>query len=118
MRIALLASLLLLAGCASQIHEERRSLLADPVDCDEAEADIAALEAATPTRIERARSAVQSVTPVGAASGVASGTYKDRAAVLSGRTQRELEARIEEIRETCGLGDDASGDESASGLAN
>ncbi|MEL6567675.1 MAG: hypothetical protein AAFQ22_04595 [Pseudomonadota bacterium] len=97
-------SLLLLAGCAStSIYDERESLLADPVDCAVAEQDIADLEAAMPSRRERALSVVQSVTPIGAASGVVRGSYRDRAAVLTGRTEGELSARIDEIRATCGL---------------
>lgn len=97
-------SALLLVGCASNaIHDERESLLAEPVDCDVAEEDIAALEAAMPSRGERALSVVQTVTPIGAASGVFRGSYRDRAAVLTGRTEGELSARIDEIRQTCGL---------------
>lgn len=97
-------SMLLLAGCASNaVYDERESLLAEPVDCAVAEEDIAALEAAMPSRRERALSAVQTVTPIGAASGVVRGSYRDRAAVLTGRTEGELSARIGEIRQTCGL---------------
>jgi len=97
-------STLLLVGCASNtVHDERASLLAEPVDCTVAEEDIAALEAAMPSRGERALSVVQSVTPIGAASGVVRGSYRDRAAVLTGRTQGELSARIDEIRQTCDL---------------
>ena len=105
MKPALLAlSTLFVAVCASKtVYDERESLLAEPVDCEVADEDIAALEAAMPSSSERALSAVQSVTPIGAVSGVLRGTYRDRAAVLTGRTQGELTARIEEIRETCGL---------------
>ncbi|MEL6475127.1 MAG: hypothetical protein AAFQ21_13675 [Pseudomonadota bacterium] len=93
-----------LAGCASTaVYDERESLLAEPVDCTVAEEDIAALEGAMPSRGERALSVVQTVTPIGAASGVVRGSYRDRAAVLTGRTKGELSARIEEIRQTCGL---------------
>jgi len=96
-------SSLLLVGCTTTIYEERESLLAEPVDCAVADEDIAALEAAMPSRRERALSVVQTVHPVGAASGVVTGSYRDRAAVLTGRTKDELSARIEEIRQTCGL---------------
>ena len=97
-------STLLLVGCASNaVHDERDSLLAEPVDCTVAEEDIAALEAAMPSRGERALSVVQTITPIGAATGVVRGSYRDRAAVLTGRTEGELSARIEEIRQTCGL---------------
>ena len=97
-------STLLFAGCVSTaIYDERESLLAEPVDCAVAEQDIADLEAAKPSRRERALSVVQSVTPIGAASGVVRGSYRDRASVLTGRTESELSARIEEIRQTCGV---------------
>lgn len=94
----------LLVGCVSTaVYEERESLLAEPVNCDVAEAYIADLEAAMPSRRERAMSAVQTATPIGAAGSVVRGSYRDRAAVLTGRTERELSERINEIRQTCGL---------------
>jgi len=103
MKLVPFALAALLVGCATTIHDERASLLAEPVNCEAAEADIAALEAAMPSRGERALSAVQTVTPIGAVSGIATGSYRDRASVLSGRTQRELNARIEEIETACGI---------------
>lgn len=103
MKLAPIALMALLAGCATASHDERASLLAEPVNCETAEADIVALQAAMPSRGERAKSVVQSATPVGAVTGVVTGSYRDRAAVLTGRTQGELTARIEEIEATCGL---------------
>jgi hypothetical protein len=93
----------LLAGCATASHEERATLLAEPIDCATAPADLAALEAAMPSRGERAKSALQTVTPIGAAAGVVTGSYKDRAAVLTGRTESELNARIEAIKAECAI---------------
>ena len=86
-----------ISGCATASTEDREALLGKPIDCAVAEQDIADLEAAMPSRRERAGSAVRSVTPVGAVAGVATGTYRDRAAVLTGHTADELNARIEEI---------------------
>lgn len=103
MKLFPFAVVALIAGCTTVSHDERASLLADPVNCESAKADIAALEAAMPSRRERTLSAVQTVTPIGAVSGVATGTYRDRASVLTGRTQDELNARIEEIESTCGI---------------
>lgn len=102
---------LVIAGCATASTEEREALLGKPIDCTVAEQDIADLEAAMPSRRERAGSAVRSVTPVGAVAGVATGTYRDRAAVLTGRTAEELNARIEEIEQACGVS--AAGDADA-----
>lgn len=101
MKLAPLIMIVLLAGCATASNEERTSLLAQPVNCQTARADIATLEAALPSRGERARSAIRTVTPVGALAGVATGTYKDNAAVLTGRTSEELISRITEIQATC-----------------
>lgn len=102
MRLVTITLCLVVAGCATTVHEDRASLLAEPIDCSVAEEDVAALEAAMPSRGERALSVVQTVTPVGAVSGVLRGSYRDRAAVLTGRTEDELTARIEAIEETCG----------------
>lgn len=103
MRLASIGVLAFLAGCASASHAEREALLAAPIDCATAQTDIAALEAAMPSRRERARSAVQSVTPIGAVGGVVSGTYDERLGVLTGGTEEELSARIEAIRSRCGI---------------
>ena len=103
MKLAPLFLIALLAGCATAKHDERASLLAQPVNCETAQEDIAALEAAMPSRGERAGSVLRTVTPVGAVSGVATGSYRDRAAVLTGRTKEELAARISEIRAACGI---------------
>ncbi len=103
MKLAPFALLALIAGCTTTIHADRASLLAEPVNCETAEADIAALEAAMPSRGERAKSVLQTVTPIGAVSGAVTGSYTDRAAVLTGRTKGELTARIEDIQATCGL---------------
>ncbi|MEL6370252.1 MAG: hypothetical protein AAFR03_05995 [Pseudomonadota bacterium] len=91
------------AGCATASDKERQSLLDEPIDCEVAEEDIAALEAAMPSGGERAVSAVRTLSPVGAATSILTGSYRGRAKVLVGRTQGELNARIEDIQETCGL---------------
>lgn len=109
MKLAHFALLGLLAGCATSHQDDRASLLAEPVNCETAEADIAALEAAMPSSGERAKSVIQTVTPVGAVVSVVSGSYQDRAAVLTGRTKGELTARIEEIEAVCGLSESAAG---------
>lgn len=105
MRLASIGALAFLAGCATASHAEREALLAAPIDCATAQTDIAALEAAMPSRRERARSAVQSVTPVGAVGGVVTGSYDDRLAVLTGSTEEELSARIQAIQSECAIGD-------------
>jgi len=99
----LVAMALVVAGCATTVQEERESLLAEPINCEVAEEDIAALEAVKPSRRERARSAMQTATPLGALTSVVQGSYRDRASVLLGRTDEELDARIAEIEQNCGV---------------
>lgn len=99
--IVLIFVLSYLGGCATASHTERDALLAEPINCETAEEDILALKSALPSKGERARSAIQTVTPVGLVTGVATQSYKKRAAVLSGRTEDELQARIKQIREAC-----------------
>ncbi|WP_375548157.1 hypothetical protein ABWI01_10745 [Oceanicaulis alexandrii] len=94
---------LAVAACTTVSADEREALLGKPVNCEVAEQDIADLQTAMPSRRERAGSVVRTVTPVGAVASVATGSYRDRAAVLTGRTENELSARIEEIEQTCGL---------------
>jgi hypothetical protein len=105
MRLGSIGVLAILAGCATASHSEREALLTAPIDCAKAQTDIAALEAAMPSRQERARSAVQSVTPVGAVRGVVTGTYDERLGVLTGGTEKELSARIEAIKAECKIED-------------
>lgn len=110
MRLASIAALFLFAGCASASHGEREALLAAPINCATAETDIAALTAAMPSRRERARSVVQTVTPVGAVGGVVTGTYDERLGVLTGDIEDEMSARINAIQSECGI---AGADEAA-----
>lgn len=101
MKILILCVVVLPAGCASASHADRAALLNAPIDCMTAETDLAALEAAEPSGGERARSILQSVTPVGLVTGAVSGSYRDRAAVATGKTQNDIEDRIAEIKKSC-----------------
>ncbi len=111
MKLASISLLAVLAGCATTSHAERETLLAAPINCATAQTDIAALEAAMPSRRERARSAVQSVTPVGAVGGVVTGTYDERLGVLTGGAEEELSARIAAIQSECTIADATAPDQ-------
>lgn len=92
-----------LVGCATASHEERAELLEKPINCETAEDDMIELAEALPSGSERAKSVFQSVTPVGLATGVLKRENKDKIKVATGKTERDLEARITEIEQTCGL---------------
>tara|TARA_R110000765_G_scaffold53003_1_gene106429 strand:- start:126 stop:470 length:345 start_codon:yes stop_codon:yes gene_type:complete len=94
-------ALALLAGCATASHAERTAFLDAPIECATADTDIAALEAAQPSPGERARSILQSATPVGVVTGAATRSYADRASVAIGKTGSDIETRIAEIKQQC-----------------
>jgi hypothetical protein len=111
MKLASISLLAVLAGCATASNADRETLLVAPINCATAQTDIAALEAAMPSRRERARSAIQSVTPVGAVGGVVTGTYDERLGVLTGGTEEELSARIAAIQSECTIADATASDQ-------
>ncbi|MEL6171255.1 MAG: hypothetical protein AAFR02_04485 [Pseudomonadota bacterium] len=101
------ALLLLVASCATASHDDRDALLAKPVDCATADADIEALTDALPSGGERTLSALQSITPVGLATGAVRREYRDRASVATGKTERNINSKIADIYETCSPDDEA-----------
>ena len=98
-----LAICLLLASCAA-IPDEEKSLLNEPIDCSQAEQRVAALQEARPTEARKARILASSLTPGGLALGYATADIGDRDRVLSGAYAEQIDARIAQIRATCGAG--------------
>jgi hypothetical protein len=92
----------MLAACAP-ISQQAKDDLAKPVNCETAQADIAALEAEKTSVAEQAAAGVRSVVPAAAVGGLLMGTTKDKAKVATGAYNKELEAKIAEIKVTCGL---------------
>ena len=104
MRLAFLVMCgLALAACAGPISQEAKDSLAKPVNCDTAEADIAALESERASVAEQTTAGVRSVVPAAAVGGLLMGTTKDKAKVATGAYNQELEDKIAEIKTTCGL---------------
>ncbi|MBM9593685.1 hypothetical protein [Roseitranquillus sediminis] len=99
-RFALVALALTLAAC-TVIPEEERALLSGDIDCDSAEQDIAALDAARPTDARKARVLASSLGAGGLAVMVARSDVEDRREILSGRYGDQIDARIALVRETC-----------------
>lgn len=100
-RILIIGTAAALAACATTSYDERAELLAKPINCETADEDIVALTEALPSNSERLRSALQSVTPVGIATGAIRREYRDRAATATGKTEREINGRIADIYEAC-----------------
>lgn len=100
-KLTMIVGVLALAGCASSKHDARDDLLMQPINCETAVRDIAALEALMPSGMERVSSGVRSVTPAGIVTGAIAGENSDKRDVASGRTGQALETRITEIERQC-----------------
>jgi len=104
-------SLLALAACARRenlspmpsISEEERTTLESRVDCRTAQHDISVLESEKASVGRQALAGVRSVVPFAAAAGILMGDYQDRTRVATGQYNRDIEAKIAEIRRRCGI---------------
>jgi len=102
LRLGLLLTLAAAVSCARSIPEEAKESLAKPVDCETAEADVARLEAEKASVAKQVSSGIRSLVPAAAVVGILRGDAKDRASVATGVYNREIETKIDEIRQQCG----------------
>jgi hypothetical protein len=96
----------LVVACSS-ISPETKEDLARPVNCDTADQDIDILEGEKASVARQMLAGVGFVSPPGVVLGILARDTKDRAKIAVGTYNREIEAKIAEIMETCGLADDA-----------
>lgn len=94
---------LAVAACASPISDEAKAGLAAPVNCETAERDIALLESERASVAEQSAAGVRSVVPAAAVGGLILGRAGDKAKVATGAYNRQIDEKIAEVRETCGL---------------
>ena len=99
--VALCASLLLI-GCRT-ISEQAERGLDKPVSCATAEQDIALLEEEKASVGKQLLSGIRMVLPAAAVMGILRRDMRDRAKVAAGVYNDEIDAKIAEIRESCGL---------------
>jgi hypothetical protein len=101
----------LCAGCSDRknmspmpsISDDSRQALARPVNCSTASRDIAVLEDERASVGKQILSGVRTVLPVAAVAGILMGDYGDRLEVTTGKYNRDLEAKIQHIKGTCGV---------------
>lgn len=101
--IALIASVVLLAACSGPISKEEKARLKAPVNCATAQQDIETLKKEKSSNVERAANGITSVLPIGLVAGVVSGTAGDKADVALGVYNDQIDAKIAEIKSTCGI---------------
>jgi hypothetical protein len=107
-RLAIITVAVLLVGCASSPPTERADMLDRPVDCATADVDVAVLKEAIPGTAERMAARVRLVIPVSRVAGRVTGDLDARREIASGRTEKDLRARIAEIEARCPAGSPAS----------
>lgn len=90
-----------IAGCTSQVQQERADLLGQPIHSATAADDITALAGVIPDRGERLTSGVRLVLPESPVVGAATGQLGDRRDIASGRFEDQIRARIAEIDAAC-----------------
>lgn len=94
-----------IAGCAYNppITEQAREELAKPIDCTTAATDIRVLETEKASCDEQVKSGVKMIVPASAARSILHRDYLNREEVATGEYNRDIDAKIKEIKEVCGL---------------
>lgn len=99
--IILAACCLLLAACSPTISSRGKYAIDKPINCGTASRDIRMLEEEKASLGKQVISGVRMVLPVAAVVGILSGDYGNRAKVTTGKYNRDIEAKIAEIKEAC-----------------
>ena len=97
---ALALAAMILAGCRTIPLEVKDSLEKEP-DCRTAEHDIAVLESERASVLKQAMAGAGAVMPSSAVIGLLSGDYPDRVKVASGQYNKDIEAKIAQIKAAC-----------------
>lgn len=107
--LSLVVACVSILGCAERtnhspfpsVSDETKADLRRPVNCATARQDVKLLEDERASLGKQVLSGVRSVFPIAAVAGILMGDYRDRVQVASGQYNRDLEAKIEQIKKTC-----------------
>ncbi len=86
---------------AAPISEDAKRELRQPVNCATAEGDLRILENEKAHVGKQLLSGVTAITPAGAVIGIVTGTEGDKLKVATGEYNKQIEAKIAEIRRVC-----------------
>ena len=99
-----------LAGCYSKNHspfpsvdETTKQNISAPVNCQTARRDIVVLEEEKASVGKQILSGVRSIMPIAAVAGLLMGDYSDRVSVAIGTYNDDIDAKIKQIQNTCGI---------------
>lgn len=100
--VSLMVALGLASGCTGKSPEGQRALK-QGVNCRTAAGDIRVLEAEKVHVAEQIVHGITAITPAGLVLGILTGTEDDKIEVAIGEYDRQLDAKIAEIKRTCGI---------------
>ncbi len=98
--ITVCAAATMMAAC-SPVSKEAKQELAKPVNCATAEGDLRVLEKEKTHAGNQALQGVSAIAPIGLVTGVLTGTEGDKLKVATGEYNKQIDAKIAEIKKTC-----------------
>ena len=110
-QVSFAAIIVVVSGCADRknlspvpsISDATKASISSPVRCETARQDIATLEEERASVGKQILSGVRSILPFAAVAGILMGDYSDRVEVASGQYNADIDAKILEIKATCGV---------------
>lgn len=103
LRTLMVFSMCFSVACASSISPEAKQELASPVNCETAGSDIEALEAEKASVAKQVAAGVRTVLPAAVVVGILRRDMKDRFKVAAGVYNQEIDDKVVEIQQHCGL---------------
>jgi hypothetical protein len=102
--LAILLVLTWVTGCAMKQKKIERSVTSGaPIDCTTADGDVRMLEHEKAHVAQRIAEGVTSIYPAGLVIGLVTGTEGTKLKVATGEYNKKIDARIAEIKSTCGI---------------
>jgi hypothetical protein len=112
MKLKLLIGLFIffaIVGCGQlrnykySISDQAKYDINRPVNCEMAQSDIKILESEKASTDQQLQDGIKMVVPAAAARGILHGDYMDRAEVATGEYNAAIDAKINKIKNTCGI---------------
>lgn len=102
-KLMFIVMVLSLGGCASAVgrHEQLQAHLTSPVDCITADNDIASLKKEKASSREKILNGLASLLPSSALLNIAAGEFTSRVSIASGKFNKRVENRIQDIQDSC-----------------
>jgi hypothetical protein len=104
---------LLLVGACAPVSEDTKEMMAEPINCNTAAADVATLEGEKASVVKRVEMGARYIVPIAAAVDIlrsynlddetSDEFYQDKESVLTGDYNDAIDRKIADIKQTCGI---------------